>query len=441
MGTAKVVSMRSRPFQITHLCFDSDGILGALNTQLGAPATAFDFPTFNATLAAAPTVAGDPSRLLYDFPAIQTHVAPVALAALRAEPRKAALDKAVNARQNAYFSKYGNIAAIVARINAWYSPNTADSKPNRLAILTALATDQANALKAAYTADNRLGVVKRTYSVLESVTKSGEITGETSTATETGFTNEAGLGATLNPGNVLPSLPTGSTNAGVGFTKGNVYESGELTESVVNDQTTTRGGSGSKGLAVERQLIVNTDYGYRMPYYDSQAQNERAQISLIDQQFSQFMYSQQLPNLTTIFQNELRSIDGDVYRLQIAFLNSILLAPFAGTVTGVYKYPGDSVRAGEPVLRVENNETVLVVATVVYRDRIAVGANASIQTNLYDSATTPTTVTGTVVAARGHASDDDQWDIVVKCNNVSGGAQVLPIDYNFDYDDTVVTIT
>jgi biotin carboxyl carrier protein len=229
--------------------------------------------------------------------------------------------------------------------------------------------------------------------------------------------------------------------SGTGFVHGNVPVGGEETESVVNDQTTTRGGSGSAGLAVERQLIVNTDYGYRMPYYESQAQNERAQISLIDQQFSQYMYSQQLPNLTTIFQNELRSIDGDVYRLQIAFLSSILLAPFAGTVTGVYKYPGDSVRAGEPVLRVENNETVLIVATVVYRDRVALGATATIQTNLYDSATTPTTVAGTVVAARGHAPDDDHWDIVIKCNNVSGGAQVLPIEYSFDYDDTVVTIT
>jgi hypothetical protein len=115
MGTAKIMSMRSRPFQISHLCFDSDGILGELKAQLGTNAAAFDFPVFYATLASAPTVAGDPSRLLYDFLAIQAFTAPAALASLRAEQGKAALDKAINARQNAFFAKYGSISAIVSR--------------------------------------------------------------------------------------------------------------------------------------------------------------------------------------------------------------------------------------------------------------------------------------------------------------------------------------
>ena len=82
------------------------------------------------------------------------------------------------------------------------------------------------------------------------------------------------------------------------------------------------------------------------------------------------MYAvQQLPNLTTIFQNELRSIDGDVYRLQIAFLNSIpSCCQFARhRLRAIYKYPGDSDDAGwrsRCCRAIENNETVLVVATV-----------------------------------------------------------------------------
>ena len=39
------------------------------------------------------------------------------------------------------------------------------------------------------------------------------------------------------------------------------------------------------GEIEQNQKITNTDYGYRFPYVESKAQNERAQISLMDQQF------------------------------------------------------------------------------------------------------------------------------------------------------------
>ena len=116
--------------------------------------------------------------------------------------------------------------------------------------------------------------------------------------------------------------------------------------------------------AYQTQTIVNTDYGYRIPYYEGAAQFERAQISLIDQQFAQFMYGQNLPHLAQVFQNELNSIDSNVFRLQVAFLDTILLSPIAGTVTGIYKNPGDAVKAGEPVIRVEDNSNIYLVATV-----------------------------------------------------------------------------
>src|SRR5262249_7629360 len=89
-------------------------------------------------------------------------------------------------------------------------------------------------------------------------------------------------------------------------------------------------GSTGKAYAVETQSIVNTDYGYRVPDIENQAQNERAQISLIDQQFAQFMAGQNLPNLTAVLQNELSAIDRGVNQLQVGFLNTILLSPIAG---------------------------------------------------------------------------------------------------------------
>ncbi len=438
MGTAKIVSLRARPSQISHLCFDNDGILGELTTHLGATTVGFDFPKFYAELAAAPTLAGNPSRLKYDFLAIQQEAQPSTLASLRAEPRKAALDKAINARQNAFFSKYANISAIVSRINAWYAPATVGSKPNRLAILSSLAEDQAAALKAAYTSDGLLGVVKHTHSILGSTTITKGHSNELGSSSQSGSTTEEGFNMGVVSGTIQGPPPDGqilpwNVNHPVGM--------------VLNDATSGETGSNKSFThnwekAVEKQGIVNTDYGYRMPYFESQAQNERAQISLIDQQFSQFMYSQQLPNLTQIFANELRSMDGDVYRLQIAFLSSLLMSPFRATVTGIYKHPGESVRGGEPVIRVENNAIVQLVGTLVYRDPITLGATVTVQTSLFDAASNPTTITGKVVAARGHSAEDDQWEVVVACDNVgAGGADIVPINYGFDFDDTVVTIS
>jgi biotin carboxyl carrier protein len=202
----------------------------------------------------------------------------------------------------------------------------------------------------------------------------------------------------------------------------------------------------SYAKATQTQYILNTDYGYRAPYFENHAQYEHAQISLIDQQFAAFMYSQNLPDLKQVFANELSSIDADVYRLQVAYLNTILMSPIAGTVTGVYKHPGDAVRAGEPVLRVENTATVLLVATLIYPGPITLGSTVTVQTKLFDAGS-PTTFPpspsppGTVVAVRGKGKDD-MWEVIVQCDNLDGsGNPILPLGYHFDFDDTTVTIS
>ena len=197
----------------------------------------------------------------------------------------------------------------------------------------------------------------------------------------------------------------------------------------------------STGTASQTQTIVNTDYGYRVPYLENLAQNERAQISLIDQRFAAFMSVQNMPNLTQVFQNELQSIDADVYRLQIALLNAFMMSPIAGTITGVYKHPGDPVKAGEPVVRVEDNSTILLAARLVYRGPIVIGSTVTVQTALFDATNPPTMISGSVVAVHGQ-HEDDRWDVMVKCNNLDASNQpVFPLGYRFDYENTTVTIS
>jgi hypothetical protein len=412
MSIAKVLSLRVRPLQASHLCFEVDGILGESNVQLGSPVSRFDFGTFYGSLSE--VVVPDGSRLRYDSQAIHddfsVHVS--TLVALRAESRKAVLDKAIRARQNAYYAKYAHRGSIIALMEKFYSPSVVDSKPDRLAALSSISQQQVDALTTAYANDGRFDVVKTTKSFLSSNTSS--FGSSNTAASDSGVTSS-----------------TGSTGSTTSFDNG-----------THNSQTFSA--SSSLGFAEQDQTITNFDYGYRMPLLESQAQNHRAQISLMDQQFTQFMYGQNLSDLKQVFLNELEAIDLDVKRLQVADLNTILMSPINGIVTGIYKNLGDSVKAGEPVIRVESNSAVILLATLTYRELITIGSIVTVQTTLFDSSSVllPTSVTGSVVAVRGHRYEDDQWDVLVSCNNIDGlGNPIFPLDYHFDYDDTVVAIT
>lgn len=157
----------------------------------------------------------------------------------------------------------------------------------------------------------------------------------------------------------------------------------------------------------------------------------------MDQQFSQFMAGQNLPNLKQVFDNELQNIDLDVKRLQIAYLNTILMSPISGVITGIYKNPGDWVQAGEPVIRVENNQSVILVGTLAYQGPISIGRQLTVTTSLFDSSSAPPIVAN-VIAVRGHPNEDDLWEVHAICDNVT--VPLLPLNYHFDYDNTSVTI-
>jgi hypothetical protein len=325
---------------------------------------------------------------------IESHAKPYSLGALRAEPGKIALTQAINGRQNAFFSKYGNKDAIIGQMNTSYSPNVPGSKPDRLARLRSLSVDQAQGLREAYAVDQVLGVVRDSSSTIHTEA-SGSSSGDDEGKSQ------------AKAGNVL---------------------------------TTTNQHSDAVQHSQSDQTIANTYRAYRTPFFESQAQYERAQISLIDEQFNQFLYGQNLQELGTVFDNEKQSMDGDVCRLQVAFLNTILLSPIDGVVTGIYKNPGEWVNPGEAVVRVENNKSCLLVGRVVYRGRIVIGSTVTVNTKLFDAAGS-TKVGGKVVAARGH-DDDDEWEIVVlwEKNQDAAGDFLLPLSYQFDYDDTEMVI-
>jgi hypothetical protein len=110
-------------------------------------------------------------------------------------------------------------------------------------------------------------------------------------------------------------------------------------------------------------------------------------------------------------------------------------------VTIVYKDLGESVQAGEPVIRLENDDVVFVVGQVLFRGALRVGQSVTVHIDDLFAEGTPLDVPGVIKAVRGHDTDNDEWDIVIECKNPStGGVKALPIYYQFDRDLSSIVV-
>lgn len=451
MTSAKVISLRVRPSQASMIALEADGIVGELNVKLGAQVTAFDFATFYANLGT--TVTGSPAQLQFGSQGIHNAPAVVAsnLLALRAEPLKAALDAAIAARANAYYAKYGNQDAIIAQMQQNYSPTGPRSKPQLLADLSSLAQQQATLLATEYASDSRTGVVKTTTSGLTSHTVNAGGTDTVTTLGEHVLLNMSNTGGTTTSGTDKVTGTNTVTGANLSITTIDTTDlistTTDLAESGSTGTSDTTGTDGAVTTVNETadvtQAIINTGYDYRVPSIENLARADRAQISLIDEQFAQFMAGQNLPYLQQVFSNELTMIDLSIKRLQVAYLNTILMSPIGGIVTGIFTNLGNLVKAGSTIVRVEDSQTILIEGTIVYRDMVSLGDQLTVGTRPFGDPSGSSTITGPIVAACGHESEDDQWHITASCYNINGatGQPIFPLHYNFGYDDTNVAIS
>jgi hypothetical protein len=396
MATARAINLRVRPLQSVDLCFQVDGVIGDQPEihLLGKTVSKVDLPALYGTLGQTlPPGPGGASRLKFDSATIRSQLGSSVLYELRAESVKAALDKAIAQRENTFFQKFTDRANVIAQMK-----QAATDKATNLASLIQASKDQRGFLKQLYTTDFAganfpNGVVKTTFSRT------------TNTSHPTTVSTTVGTGAT-------PSVQSTKQNPG-------------------DDQVNIASGFSE---------TFSRGYDYRHPGLENDAQFFRSQISLGDEQLAQFLSSRNRDFLDTVFDNDLAAMDLDIKRLQIAYIDTVLASPIDGVVTGVFRNKGDSVRAGQPVCRVENDEEVLLVGTVKYRGLISVGTKMTVTTKIFDSPTA-LSIPGSVVAVRGHDSEDEQWEVLILCGNRKGGKPILPINYNFDFDDTTIDVT
>ena len=144
--------------------------------------------------------------------------------------------------------------------------------------------------------------------------------------------------------------------------------------------------------------------------------------------------------------NELRTIDLEIRQLQLNFIHTFLVSPMSGVITGIYKDLGENVQTGEAVLQVENDDEVLVVGRVNFRGRMELGSKVTITTNNAFESGQPVELKGTLVAVRGHDADDDEYDVIFRCDNRLNPSdpqnlgRKLPLNFTYDYKDVSIVI-
>ena len=113
-----------------------------------------------------------------------------------------------------------------------------------------------------------------------------------------------------------------------------------------------------------------------------------------------------------------------------------MISPFSGLITAIYKDVGETVGAGEPILRIENDEELLVVGFIQYRGSLRLQQQVTLATKIFETNETKE-LPGRLVAIRGHDADDDEWDVIIHCSNAENpDERIIPINYHFDKDTT-----
>lgn len=433
MAPAKAINLRVRPLQSADLSFPVDGIIGAQPDihLLGKTVKAFDLSAFYAQLSTvlSPMVWVPPKfdpahgaltqgryvslpasdqplgwgRLKYDSRAITEEINLGILFALRGEQVKAVLDKAVALRENTWAQKYEN--EVFRATQMAYNRDDPNSKLSRIGRLITHSKEQHDRLQTEYGVFSGEGSPEFTHGVV------------TASQTYT-YTDNAPLRTTPQGGGSLQDWDTAHMNLN--------------TQKI---SSSTRG------------------FEFRHPSLENDAQFERAQISLADEQLSAISAANYVsgskaehdassafnrPELSTRYPaNDLRAIDLNIKRLQVSYLDTFLLSPIDGVVTGVFRNVGDFVRAAQPVVRVENDAEIYLVGILKYRGLITIGQTITVTTSLFDNRT----VSGVVASVRGHDSEDELWDLLIRCGNRdAAGLPIFPINYNFDLDNATIEV-
>jgi hypothetical protein len=178
---------------------------------------------------------------------------------------------------------------------------------------------------------------------------------------------------------------------------------------------------------------------FHAPPADNTARYLRSEISLRQERLAAFRLVKMNTGDNVEYVKAMTA--ADVRKIQLDYIDTFLVAPFDGLVTAVFRNVGEFVTAGQPVLRLENDTTVYLVGQIKCRSMIRIGYTAHVKTTLFgEPAGAQVQIDGIVCAIRGHEPIDEQWNVIIRCNNTSPGGKILPLNYSFDFDNTEITL-
>jgi hypothetical protein len=179
---------------------------------------------------------------------------------------------------------------------------------------------------------------------------------------------------------------------------------------------------------------------FKYPLKDEEIALQRIQLEIQDELLKHQLINLKVQNLSKIMNNERQQLELDITKLQNAFLQTLLISPISGLITAIYKDVGETVSAGEPVIRIENDEELLIVGFIQYRGSLKLKQEVTLATKIFETNETKE-IPGRLVAIRGHDADDDEWDVIIHCSNAKNPEdRIIPINYHFDKDTTELFI-
>jgi hypothetical protein len=416
MAQGKVRSLQVRPIQSADLAFDLPGILGKQDqarAKLGQDVIGFDF-TVQVLAKLLRRETNDGGRLSWDSNRIRQEMTPATLFTLRNEMAEVGLQQIIAQREIAYLQKYKHSAQIVAAVREVYPGEATTGKVPRLTELRKLAGLHTTEIKTAYESSGTVGVNKEIKSISSAVTKLTPI------AMKTPPHQIQVRGAAPNSDHNVPetrSIPAR-------FDGTNWVD------------ITTPGMTFDSQFTATENVTKNPEF--RHPFLENLIGDQRTQLDLQDELLRHKIAALSAGELASILNKELEVLDHEILKSQLSFANTFLTSPISGVVTAIYKDLGEAVQPGEPVIRVENYDRILIVGLIQHRGGLSLNRPVRITVEKIFESNDRVTIDGTLVSIRGHDSDDDEWDVIIECDNAG---RRLPINFNFDRDTTSIAIS
>jgi hypothetical protein len=418
---ARIISLKARAKNAADLSTPVSGTLETVTSsgELGAAVSAFNIRTAlyprlgDLELDAADKPTG---RLKFGSVALRAELLPKALCVLNNEIQAANLDQAILARQNEFLSRYQFITDMLTAVGKAYP-----AKIDALAALQQLVNEEHADIENAYGG--------------EAATLEDPAHNPTMRPTTVTTVKLAGIA----------TIQTNAVEVHDGISTGPVRQTHTMLDAPTRLAQKEAGAwkefDNPKPVLVSQQATTITQSDeIAHPRKQNHIRHARLSADLLGEILAETVFALRVPNLRKIWENELKDIDLAIRKLQLAYIDTFVLPTIAGRVTSYLKQPGENVRAGETIMRIEDQATLFLVGQLRCLGPISVGQPVVVKTDNVFASSPPVSLTlnGTVVMARGYDLESAKWNVVFAVPNF--GAVKIPVGYEFESSPGFTTI-